>query len=70
MKNSKKMSLDAFKEQAKNENVDLALESIQGGKLNDCHGFSGKLGKAGKWIGDNVEVGYDKDGWNVKIGGN
>jgi hypothetical protein len=57
MKNSK-MSLDAFKANAKNESVELALESVQGGGLFNCHGKSGQAGKAiGGWITDRV------DGW-------
>jgi hypothetical protein len=50
MKNSK-MSLDAFKANAKNESVELALESVQGGGLYDCHGKIGQVGKKiGNWL--------------------
>lgn len=56
MKNSK-MSLDAFKTQAKDENVDIALEAIQGGNLFNCHGKSGQAGKAiADWVTDRVDV--------------
>jgi hypothetical protein len=57
MKNSK-MTLDAFKRQAENANVELAMESIQGGGLFNCHGKSGQAGKKiGGWVTDRV------DGW-------
>ena len=45
MKNSK-MSLDAFKAKAENENLEVALDSIQGGNLFNCHGNAGQAGKA------------------------
>ena len=45
MKNAK-MSLDAFKAKAENENLEVALDSIQGGNLFNCHGKSGQAGKA------------------------
>ena len=45
MKNSK-MSLDAFKASAELANKTIALEAIQGGRLTDCHGRSGRFGKA------------------------
>lgn len=39
MKNSK-MSLEAFKAKAENQNVAIAMENIQGGNLFNCHGES------------------------------
>jgi hypothetical protein len=60
------MSLDAFKAKAENENLEVALDSIQGGNLFNCHGKSGQAGKAIRdWIGD-IDVSYTSgDGWNV-----
>jgi hypothetical protein len=56
MKKSK-MSLDAFKVQATNENVELAMESIKGGGLFNCHGNSGQVGKKiGDFIMNNVKI--------------
>ena len=46
-----KMSLDAFKMQAENKNVELALESVQGGGLFNCHGKSGQFGKKAAKLG-------------------
>ena len=65
MKNSK-LTLDAFKAKAENENVEIALESIQGGGLFNCHGKSGQVGKAiGGWVRD-IEVNWSQgDGWSV-----
>ncbi len=55
MKNAK-MSLDAFKAKAENENLEVALDSIQGGNLFNCHGNSGQAGKKIiGWIGDRID---------------
>ena len=40
------MTLDQFKVNAELANEKLALDAIQGGRLTDCHGRSGRLGKA------------------------
>ena len=70
MKNSK-MTLDAFKANAEVSNETIALNSIQGGALDDCHGISGAAGKAGRWVKDNVNITYGKDGWGINFrGGN
>lgn len=58
MKNSR-MSLDAFKANAELANETIALDAIQGGTFSDCHGVSGKLGKAGRWVRDNTVIEYD-----------
>ncbi|MBP6270925.1 MAG: hypothetical protein KA394_00165 [Fluviicola sp.] len=55
MKNSK-MSLEAFKAKAENQNVEIAMDNIQGGNLFNCHGESGQAGKKiGRWITDRVD---------------
>lgn len=52
MKNSK-MSLEAFKAKAENQNVEIAMDNIQGGNLFNCHGRWGQVGKdLGNWISD------------------
>lgn len=60
MKNSK-MSLDAFKANAELGNEMIALDTIQGGTLSDCHGFSGKLGK----VLSHIDIDITKDGVHV-----
>jgi hypothetical protein len=62
MKNAK-MSLDAFKAKAENENLDVALDSIQGGGLFNCHGKSGQVGKAIGDVIDDIKIGYGSDGF-------
>jgi hypothetical protein len=64
MKNSK-LTLDAFKAKAENENVEIALESIQGGGLFNCHGKSGQVGKAIGGVLDDFIVTWDKDGLSI-----
>ena len=52
-----KLTLDAFIAKAELTDEKIALESIQGGNLFDCHG---KWGQVGKTVG-NVLVGLAKD---------
>lgn len=42
---SKKLSLDAFKEMANEVQSEEVLKQIEGGTWGDCHGYWGKLGK-------------------------
>ncbi len=50
------MSLDAFKAKAENENLEVALDSIQGGSLFNCHGNAGQAGKKiMNWVTDRVD---------------
>ena len=62
MKNSR-MSLDAFKAKAELANETIALDAIQGGSLSDCHGFSGRVGKAL----DHIDIEWDTNTGTVKI---
>ena len=56
MKNSK-MSLDAFKANAEKENIEIAMDTIQGGNLFDCHGKWGQRGKvAGRFLEKRIDV--------------
>jgi hypothetical protein len=65
MKNSK-MSLDAFKAKAENENLEVALDSIQGGGLFNCHGKSGQVGKAIGGVIEDIKIGYGPDGFYIE----
>lgn len=56
-----RMSLEAFKANAENKNVEIALDNIQGGSLFNCHGKWGQVGKAvGDWVNDRVDSALDR----------
>lgn len=60
------MSLDAFKAKAENENLEVALDSIQGGGLFNCHGKAGQVGKAIGGVLDDIKIGYGADGFYIE----
>lgn len=62
MKNSR-MSLDAFKANAELANEMIALDAIQGGALDDCHGFIGQSVKSVK----NLVVNVHLEDWKLAI---
>lgn len=59
---TKRMSLADFKAKANKTNESDLLNSIQGGKWKDCHGFTGGLGKFVR--GEAKSIRWDmRDGW-------
>ena len=57
-----KLSLDAFKEMAKNTQEQEVMNQIEGGTWSDCHGFWGGIGKA--WRANKEENGPNSVGFS------
>ncbi|WP_454045897.1 hypothetical protein [Chryseobacterium sp. Marseille-Q8038] len=45
-KQTKKLSLDAFKKMAEKVQTEEVMQKVEGGDWTDCHGISGALVKA------------------------